>query len=205
MSGLFGRRENCCCGGDLGCCPERCCEEGQEGCNPFPDSLTLELSATFTEECYGLPTGMGFSCPPPSDCLDMAVTVTKTYPGPCAAEYRALVEKTCSWGGCEFLIKMVITVHCFEETSWRVQFDDVSFFFSYPYGDCAFAGAIYWMLLRTSSCNPILASGSEGNNCISCEGITCTIGEYENEDGYMVPVIVSHPPFCLHAVVYEGP
>lgn len=188
-----------------GCCSSRACP-GDSSINPLPDTLTLELSATFPYPAVVTPSGSGFSPPPPSDCFNMTITLHLSECGKGFRTYAGVGEKTCSWCSKSYSIKQSVLLTCgsvigqsrSKSQAWLLTFETL-----FSEGPCVLDDD-YRINFNQHSCDPILLSG-DVKECVTCSGIWCQLGAIVIPGPTIVPVIATHAPFCLHAIVFEGP
>ena len=195
---------NCGCCGDGICCPSRDCP-GPGAVNPLPTSLTIELTASFPLPGTVQPPNTGFTPPPPSDCFDFLFTLyliecRDTSPSG-AITYAGSGCNACTWCGNNYTICMNVILTCRSSgaAGWILTVET-----SVPPGDCQLQGDIYRVNFDQDSCDPILLSG-EMNECITCSFLNCQIGAVIIPGPVLVPVIATHPPFCLSVLISEDP
>ena len=190
-----------CCTSGI-CCPNRTCpDDGLP--SSLPTSLTVELTASFPNPGVITPsTGHSFTAPDPSDCFDFSFQV---YLIECrglsgAITYAGQGEHTCTWCGNTYTMQFNVVITCaVADGGWLLTVEAPS-----PSGDCDLPGDVYRTTFSQSSCDPILLVG-DMDGCFTCSFLTCTIGGIMIPPGIIVPVIATHPAFCLAVTVYESP
>ena len=140
----------CCCG-DV-CCPDRCCE-GDEGCeNPWPATLTIELSDPSAEGCWDM-----------SGTLTLLDCVERSYGG--------TLTGSCTWCSQTFDMSVEVLLTCGTPDGWILDFELTS-----PAGDCG--GLPPDTVLTEESCDPILLSADI--DCFDCASMICEIPDPPN-------------------------
>jgi hypothetical protein len=175
------------------CCSERSCPYlDSNGSNPYPAFLTVQLSATFLEECTGIPPASGFKCPQESSCYDFSFPIFLSI---CeedgAVFYSGIGENTCTWCGVTYSVRILASLSCFGNL--RLNFLS---------GDCIDGREIAGTATERS-CDPILVAITM-EPCLDCR-FQCVVGSIEISPGVNVPIIAIHPPFCIEALIYETP
>jgi hypothetical protein len=97
-------------------------------------------------------------------------------------------------------VSVILTCAATSGSGWILTFETLA-----SPGDCDLdlTGDQYRVDFNQDSCDPILLNG-DVNECLDC-GFTCQIGGIQIAPGVIVPVIATHSPFCLHAMIYETP
>jgi hypothetical protein len=194
----------CCSCGDAICCPNRDCPDVVDGSNFLPTSLTVEFTASFPfPGVVTPPTGHSFTAPPPSACWDFSFEVflieCRGVSG--SITYTGTGENTCTWCSNTYTNRVSVVLTCGQggggDSGWILTIESSS-----PPGSCELPPDVYRTNFSQSSCTPILLTG-DMNECFTCDFFVCQIGGIVIAPGVIVPVIATHPPFCLSVRVYE--
>lgn len=184
----------------LRCCSNRDCP-GPGAVNPMPDQLTMEMTASFAGPPSVSPPGSGIDPPENSDCFNFSFTLNLSVCADGIITYAGEGENTCTWCGTTYTMRVSVILTCgVAGQGWILTFEAMT-----TPGDCNldFSGDQYSINFEQTACDPILLSG-DANQCFDCV-LTCQIGAIIIPPGVLVPVIATHAPFCISAMVYETP
>ena len=182
------------------CCPSRNCPYGS-GDNPLPNTLTLELTASFPVPGAVSPSGSGCSVPESSDCFNLTFPLFLSVCENGQIVYAGVGEKNCTWCSRSFTTRISATLTCGAsgEGGWYLSFELLS-----PPGDCPTDDTYFISGMGQDSCDPILLSG-DMEKCVECANMVCTICSIVLPGPIIVPVLATHAAFCLSALIYESP